>query len=141
MADYITNAAITDDVITEFGNTIIDAKIVLSTAAMNDLAVRHGVAGTDISTDVDNDLDGTTDSTAHYVVRKWCEYWVCEMICLDYIGKNNDPIIDEKYRVKNDLYHKLRMEMEKSINREVLLGTADEGYERVSLGSMIVYRG
>jgi len=140
MADYIASADITDSLISEL-TTEVTAKIALSTEALNDLAWTRGVAPDDIETDVDADGDGSGDGEAHYCVRKWCEYWVCEMICLDMIGKNNDPVLDDKWHRKFELYHKMRTEEEKKINAEVLTGTADTAPERNSLGTALIFRG
>lgn len=135
MADYITYDQITDSVISVFGASILNAKIGLSTEALNDLAKRQGVDSGSISTDDDD------TGKAHRIVQDWCIYWVCEMICLDYMGKNDDPMVDDKYNRKFEVYHALRVEAGKSINREVLLGVDDEARERVGLGSGIIFRG
>ena len=131
MATYISTSDITDDIINDFGNTIVSAKVELSDDAVESMALSKGVSSGDIETDPVN-----------YLVREWAIAWVCFRICRDYLGKNNLESFDQdKYAVKGKIYFEEMADLDGRITKEVLRGTVNSARDMSGGMTATIYRG
>ena len=131
MADYITTADITDSQLKETAlATLLAAKIVESTTALNDLAERLGVISSQIET-----------SPLHYIVKRWCVAFACAELCFDLMGKNKQDggIEQDIYFQKYKEHNARREDEENKINYAILTGTVISEIDRSS-GTTRLYR-
>jgi len=127
---YIQTTDITDQVINDFGVTVVQAKLDLSDKAVEDLAERRDLEVSEIEL-----------SPVHWQLIRWATYWVGREICLDHLGKNNVDVADiEKYKIKYDLYNELLAETEKLITAAMIAGVVDGRRDRATVMTGVLFR-
>ena len=130
MAPYIDSDDITDLMMLESGwSTELEAKIVKSEDAANDMLKTKGLTSTDVAT------------TTPYLLKEWCIAWVGMEMCFDAMGKNNVPLPEfEKYNVKYEAYKKRLASIYAQITPEVIVGNDNDIRDRATTMSGLLFR-